>query len=51
MNQQEEIERIIEELENCFLGHDEYILGLLAELKNLINQNPSTEGIRKRNNG
>lgn len=26
-------EEIIEELENCFLGHDEYILGLLAELK------------------
>ena len=26
-------ESIIEELENCFEGHDEYILGLLAELK------------------
>jgi len=28
-----ETEKIIEELENCFVGHDEYILGLLAELR------------------
>lgn len=27
------MDKIIEELENCFIGHDEYILGLLAELK------------------
>ena len=26
-------EEIIEELENCFINHDEYILRLLAELK------------------
>ena len=28
-----ETETIIEELENCFVGYDEYILGLLAKLK------------------
>ncbi len=40
MSQKKDIEKIIEELENCFLGHDEYILDLLAKLKYLINQKP-----------
>lgn len=29
-------ESIIEELENCFQGHDEYILGLLSELRDSV---------------
>ena len=33
MDKIRDTEEIIEELENCFLGYDEYILSLLAELK------------------
>ncbi len=37
-------EGIIEELENIFINNDEYILELLAELKEIIHETPKAEG-------
>ena len=38
-----DVESIIEELENCFQGHDEYILGLLGDLKEYLNMKEHSE--------